>query len=587
LEADFVRGRSALLALTAAVCALLTACTDSPPPPLVSAPPTTVTPTRPTDPTQLVIGVDSVKGGYNPHLLANQTTVTRALGELVLPSVFHTGSDGSPLLDTTLMVSAEVTKASPYTVTYTIKPQAAWGDGAPIAAEDFAYLWQNMRSQPGVVDAAGYRLITGVSARDGGRVADVTFSQPYPGWRSLFDNLLPAHVLKDAPGGWTGALSETFPAAGGPFSIRNIDPERGEIILQRNDRYWGQSTALQQIILRQAGQADLIAALKAGDDQLAVLNPGDSTMHALTELGKAVTLTTVPNPVVVELLLRQSSPRLSDPTLRAAVFAAIDRDALITLGSGGGPSATLRADSLVMAPSQPGYKPSIPAGVGAPNHDAVNQLLTQAGYTKVNGAWLRDGVPLNLVIGAPNDRAPYSQLAGVLQQQLSAAGIGATILNTSGDQLFGTVLPATTTTAPTTTTGTSPANDQGNDTDSSVDIAVVPQAVGGDPASVLAASFGCRGTLPDGSTALPAANPAGFCDPGLQPTVEAALTGAMSLSDALSTVEPALWQQHVAMPLFQLSDVLATGSEITGVNGGPPLVGPFAGAPTWRRSVRR
>jgi len=575
-----------LLALAAAV-SVLTACTDSPPPPLVSAPPTTVTPTHPADPTQLVVGVDSVKGGYNPHLLANQTTVTRALGELVLPSVFHTGPDGSPLLDQTLMVSAEVTKAAPYTVTYTIQPQAAWGDGAPIAAEDFAYLWQNMRSQPGVIDPAGYRLITGVSARDGGRVADVTFSQPYPGWRTLFSDLLPAHLFKDAPGGWAAALSgESFPAAGGPFSIRTIDQDRGEIILQRNDRYWGQSTKLQQIVLRQAGQADLYAALKSGDDQLAVLNPGDSTMRALTELGKTVQLTTVPNPVVVQVLLRQSSPRLSDPTLRAAVFAAIDREALISIGSAGGPSASMRADSLALAPSQPGYKPTIPAGVGTPNADTVTQLLTQLGYTKTNGSWIHDGVPLNLVIGAPNDRAPYSQLAGVLQQQLMAAGIGATIMNTSGDQLFGTVLPSTTTSA--TGTGTSsatPANDQGDA--SAVDIAIVPQPVGGDPASVLAASFGCRGALPDGTTALPAANPDGFCDHGLQPTIDAALSGAMSLSDALATVEPALWQQHVAMPLFQLADVLATGPEITGVNGGPPLVGPFADAPTWRRSVRK
>jgi ABC-type transport system substrate-binding protein len=576
-----------LLAVTAAVCALLTACTESPPPPLVSAGPSTVTPTKPSDPTQLVVGVDSVKGGYNPHLLANQTMVTRALSELVLPSVFHTGPDGLPLLDRSLMVSAEVTKADPYTVTYTVQPQAAWGDGAPIAAEDFAYLWQNMRSQPGVIDPAGYRLISGVSARDGGRVADVTFSQPYPGWRSLFDDLLPAHVLKDAPGGWTGALSETFPAAGGPFSIRNIDQDRGEIVLQRNDRYWGRSTTLQQIVLRQAGQADLISALKSGDDQLAVLNPGDSTMHALTDLGKLVNLTTVPDPVVVQVLLRQSSSRLSDPTLRAAVFAAIDRDALISIGSGGGPSASLRADSLVFAPSQPDFKPSLPAGVGVRNPGAVDQLMTQLGYTKTNGTWLKDGVPLNLVIGAPNDRAPYSQLAGVLQQQLASAGIGATILNTSGDQLFGQVLPATTTATTGTSSSVTPANDQGNDADNSVDIAIVPQAVGGDPASVLAASFGCRGALPDGTTALPAANPDGFCDRGLQPTIDAALTGAMSLSDALATIEPALWQQHVAMPLFQLADVLATGAEITGVNGGPPLVGPFAGAPTWRRSVRK
>jgi ABC-type transport system substrate-binding protein len=582
-----VRGSRSVLLIFAAAVLLLTACTDSPPPPLVSTPPSTVTPTHPADPTQLVVGVDSVKGGYNPHLLANQTTVTRALAELVLPSVFHTGPDGSPQLDQTLMVSAEVTKAAPYTVTYTIQPQAAWGDGAPIAAEDFAYLWQNMRSQPGVVDPAGYRLISGVAARDGGRVADVTFSRPYPGWRSLFNYLLPAHLLKDAPGGWTSALSGTFPVAGGPFSIRDIDQDRGEILVQRNDRYWGQSTKLQQIVLRQAGQADLINALKSGDDQLAVLNPSDSTMRGLTDLGKTVQLTTVPNPVVVQVLLRQSSPRLSDPTLRAAVFAAIDREALISIGSAGGPSAALRADSLALAPSQPGYKATIPAGVGTPNADTVSQLLTQLGYTKTNGSWIRDGVPLNLVIGAPNDRAPYSQLAGVLQQQLVSAGIGATIMNTSGDQLFGTVLPSTTTTtAASSTTSATPTTDPG-DAASSVDIVIAPQPVAGDPASVLAASFGCRAALPDGTSALPAANPDGFCDHGLQPIIDAALSGGMSLSDALATVEPALWQQHVAMPLFQLADVLATGPEITGVNGGPPLVGPFADAPTWRRSVRK
>jgi ABC-type transport system substrate-binding protein len=444
-----------------------------------------------------------------------------------------------------------------------------------------------MRSQPGVVDPAGYRLITGVSARDGGRVADVTFSQPYPGWRTLFNDLLPAHVLKDAPGGWAGALSEAFPAAGGPFSIRSIDPERGEIVLQRNDRYWGTSTKLQQIVLRQAAPADVYNALKAGDDQLAVIDPSDSTMRALNELGRTVALTTVPDPVVVQVLLRQTSSVLSDPTLRAAVFDSIDRDALIALGSNGGPSVSMHADSLVMAPSQPGYKPSIPPGVGTPHPDAVNQLLTQAGYTKTNGTWVRDGVPLNLVIGAPNDREPYAQLAGVLQQQLVAAGFGATIMNTSGDQLFGQVLPTTTTTTPPTTTSATPATDQTGDAASTVDIAIVPQAVGGDPASVLAASFGCRGALPDGTTALPAANPAGFCDRGLQPTIDTALSGGMPLDTALATVEPSLWQQHVAMPLFQLSDVLATGSDITGVNGGPPLVGPFAGAPTWRHSVRR
>ena len=63
-----------------------------------------------------------------------------------------------------------------------------------------------MRDQSGVVEPAGYRLISDIQPRDGGKGVAVTFSELYPGWQSLFSNLLPSHLLKDAPGGWQGAL---------------------------------------------------------------------------------------------------------------------------------------------------------------------------------------------------------------------------------------------------------------------------------------------------------------------------------------------------------------------------------------------
>ena len=155
----------------------------------------------------VVVAVDSIAGGYNPHQLADQSAVTNAMADLMLPSVFRTAADGSPVLDRNVMVSADVTKASPFTVTYTVRSDASWSDGAPIDATDFVYLRNQMISQPGVVDPAGYRLISGIAARDNDKVVQVTFSQPYPGWRSLFNDLLPAHLLKDAPGGWAGALA--------------------------------------------------------------------------------------------------------------------------------------------------------------------------------------------------------------------------------------------------------------------------------------------------------------------------------------------------------------------------------------------
>ena len=154
---------------------------------------------------QIIMAIDSIGAGFNPHLLSDQSPVNAAVGALVLPSAFRPVADpATPTgsrweLDPALLVSAAVTSERPFTVTYKIQPEAAWTDNAPIAADDFWYLWRQMASQPGVVDPAGYDLITGVQSVDGGKTAVVTFSQPYPAWRELFNDLLPAHIVKDVP----------------------------------------------------------------------------------------------------------------------------------------------------------------------------------------------------------------------------------------------------------------------------------------------------------------------------------------------------------------------------------------------------
>jgi ABC-type transport system substrate-binding protein len=561
-----------LMPLVVAVIAGLTACTSSPPPPpLVQPKPTTTTP-RPVDTAELIVGVDGVTGGYNPHTLADQSATTTALANLMLPSVFRPAADGSPQLDRTLMASAEVTSAAPYTVTYTLRREASWSDYAPIAAEDFVYLWQQMRSQPGVVDPAGYRLISDISSRDGGKTVVVTFSKPYPGWRSLFTNLLPAHLLKDAPGGWTSALADNFPATGGPFAIKQLDRDRGEITLERNDRWWDRPAALDRIVLRKADAAGMVAALRSGDDQVAMLRADGTADAMLHQLGSAVQLSTVPRGDLVQLLLRPTSSRLSDARVRGAVAAALDRDALIAAGTGGGPAAGLRADAHVLPPSRPGYAPTIPPG-GPPAHPdpaTVDRLLTAAGYTKLAGAWMRDGRPLSLVIGAPADRPLLVDEANQVQRQLTAAGIDAKVTTPSSNQLYDFSLAGA-------------AAASGAAPDGGVDIAVVPEPVGGDPATVLASQFGCPPPATDGGQPLPA-SPAGFCDTALQPTIDAALTGDLPLPDALAAVEPVLWQQSVAIPLFQLTDELAVRSEVTGPSAGPPFTGPFGNAAVWQRA---
>ena len=240
---------------------LIAGCTVSPPPAPQSTDTAETTAPPPPKATQIIMAIDWIGPGFNPHLLADQSPVNAAISSLVLPSSFRPVPDPKTAtgsrweLDTTLLESAEVTSEDPFTVTYKIRPEASWTDNAPIGADDFWYLWQQMVSQPGVVDPAGYDLITGVQSVEGGKVAVVTFAQPYPAWRELFNNILPAHIVKDVPGGFAAGLARTLPVTGGQFRVENIDPQRDEILLARNDRFWSAPAKPDLAPLRRGGDA--------------------------------------------------------------------------------------------------------------------------------------------------------------------------------------------------------------------------------------------------------------------------------------------------------------------------------------------
>lgn len=564
-------------ALILVLVATLAACTANPPPPVVTSPAAPTTTSTAPGPSQIVVGVDDIVGGYNPHNLADQSTITTALSQLLLPSVFRQSDDGQYQLDTTLMRSAAVTSEEPFTVTYEIRQDASWSDGAPIAVEDFVYLAGAMRDQSGVVEPAGYRLISNIQPSEGGKGVQVTFSQPYPGWRTLFSDLLPQHLLKDAPGGWQGALQGSFPAYGGPFAIKQLDTARGEIILERNDRYWDKPAAVDQIVLRRSDGAGLATALRSGNEQFVISRTDATGLKLLQDIGTSVQLHTVPSPRVADVLLRPANGALVNNDVRAGVAALIDRNKLIDEGTSGGPSVGLRADAEVLAPSVTGYTPTIPANVSAPDPTTADALLRGAGYAKEAGTWRKDGKALSLVIASPGQLEPYASIAKELARQLIAAGVQVTTINPEPRDLFSNLLAM-----PVDKAGETSPDDSGS---VGVDIAVAPRPVSGDPATVLASTFGCRpgqSTTSSTATVVPA-NPAAICESDLQPTIDEALSGKTSLAEALSELEPKLWAQHTVIPLFQLADTLAMGTGISGVTPGPAMVGPFGSAVNWTR----
>ncbi len=540
---------------------VLAACTGQPRPPTAAG---SVSVRAPVTARELVFGVDRLVSGFNPHTLADLTPVSAAVAGLLLPSAFHQTPAGQWILDHTLLSSAEVSNTAPFTVTYRIRRDAQWSDITPIAAEDFGYLATQMRSRPGVLDSAGYQLIDQVVSRDGGKTAEVVFHRPYAGWRTLFRHLLPAHLLKDAPGGWSKGLDAGLPVSGGPFAMVSVDQARGEMVLARNDRYWDTPAQVDRILFRQGSDAALAEALRTGGAQAALFGrPNAITESVLRAANPALTPVVVPQPVLVSVLLRPASQVLDDQRVRTAVAAALDRPALIATGVASGPSAALRADSEVLAPSAPGYRATAPAaGVPvSPDPDTVRRLLTDAGYTRGPAGWERAGRPLRLVVAAPADREPYGTLAARVADQLRAAGIEAQLREVDPDELFGSLL------------GPQPAADIPG-----IDIVVLPQPVAGHPASQLASWYGCPLVVPARLAPAPP-NPAGSCDLTLQPLIERALVQDGPIAPA---VEAALWERAVTIPLYQQVSLLVSTSRLPDLAPGTALEGPFDDAARWQ-----
>ncbi len=566
--------------------------------------------------TQIIMAIDSIGAGFNPHLLSDQSPVNASISALVLPSAFRPVPDPAEpsgsrwQMDTNLLVSARVTATNPFTVTYKIRPEAAWTDNAPIAADDFWYQWRQIVSQPGVVDPAGYDLITGVQSLDGGKRAVVTFSQPYPAWRELFNNLLPAHIVKDVPGGFLAGLNRALPVTGGQFRVDTIDPQRDEILLARNDRFWGTPAKPDQILFRRAGvPAALADSIRNGDTQVAQVHGGAAAFAQLSAIPDVRTARVI-TPRVMQMTLRGQLPKLADPLVRQAILGLLDVELLAAVGTGSDNSLTLDR-SLVRAPSDPGYVATGPEPLG---RDRALELFAQAGFQvarsgttapvpppgaavgtvkpeSTRGRISRGGQTLTLVIGAAANDPTSVAVANTAADQLRSVGIAASVLALDPPELYGPAL-----------------------VENRVDAIVGWRAAGGDLATRLASRFGCPalearpavttpaarpgprpGTSPPTTSAKPTdppplvlapSNLTGICDRSIQSRIDGALAGTLNINDVITAVEPKLWAMATVLPIMQDSTIVAAGPTVRNVSlTGAVPVGIVGDAGRWVKTA--
>ena len=199
------------------------------------------------------------------------------------------------------------------------------------------------------------------------------------------------------------------PIGSGPFRFVSAEQDK-DVVLERNDDYWGEKAKLPRIRFAVVPD-DTTRALelrKGSADVVSNALPFDTVVALEREAD--LTILRGPGTILSYMAFNLRDPILKDVRVRQALAYAIDRAPLIKyLGRD-----FERPAYSVLPPESWAYDPNVPHYDYSP--EKAKALLDQAGYPAVNG------VRFHLIMKSSTEGSTRV-LAAVLQQQLRDVGI--------------------------------------------------------------------------------------------------------------------------------------------------------------------
>jgi peptide/nickel transport system substrate-binding protein len=331
-------------------------------------------------------------------------------------------------------------------LTFTLRPDARWGDGVPVTTEDVLFTYEVGRNpQSGISDAELFRRITRIDVKDDKTFTMVMskFTFDYAGSLADFD-ILPAHLERAAFADPTQyrirTLYDSDPTNPGlyfgPYRITEVAP--GEhIVLEPNPTWWGQKPAFRRIVVWTVeNSAALEANLLAGALDMVAGEIGFSLDQALAfekRHGKEYQVIYKPTLVYGHIDCNLDTPIVADKRVRQALMYGIDREAVSRQLYDGRQTV---ADSFV-----PPLDWVHTADVPHYSHDPAKarQLLESAGW-HADGDGIRrnaagDKLSLELAMAAGNHSLEL--VAQVFQSQWRDVGVDVHLKMQTARVLFG------------------------------------------------------------------------------------------------------------------------------------------------------
>ena len=334
-------------------------------------------------------------------------------------------------LDGDLMESVEVTSNDPLRVVWKIRKEAVWSDGEPVSCKDFHLQWLAATSQLKTTEEGkavrlwdtsptGYDQISKHTCADGNKTVTTEFSKPYADYRSLYNFMVPAHILERATGitdittltdadtdmmtkaaqffntGWVG-FDAAKDLSAGPYKMVSANEE--ETVLVRNEKWWANAGGPSKVTLRtnkdsksasqqlQNKEVDIIAI--QADGAVAQQLRGDSSVRTYA----------APGQTYEHIDFRMDLPLFQDKAVREAIGQCVNRQDLIDkLVRDVDPNAK-PLGSVMFMPNELGYEDHY-ADTGHGDVAAAKKTLTDAGYTLgSDGVFAKNGQRVSFKLG--------------------------------------------------------------------------------------------------------------------------------------------------------------------------------------------
>jgi peptide/nickel transport system substrate-binding protein len=292
----------------------------------------------------------------------------------------------------------------PLTYVFHLHRGVKFHDGRPLTSRDVKWTFDSLlEGKIRSTKAAAYRFVDHIDAPDD---YTVVFHLK-ESFATLLWNVSDG-AMGVVPYGSGDEISR-HPIGSGPFRFVTAEPDK-EVIIERNDGYWGEKARLRRVRFAVIPDATTRALeLRKGSADLAVTSLTGDMVLAL-ERESNLEVLRAPGTVLAYLAFNIRDPILKDGRVRKALAYAINRTPMIhyLMRDFARPAYSL------LPPESWAYNGDVPHYDYNP--DRAGQLLEQAGYPSVNG------VRLHLTMKTSTEESTRL-MAAVLQQHLREVGV--------------------------------------------------------------------------------------------------------------------------------------------------------------------